>query len=188
MAGTVKDTVKGRCIAALVAPGVQGRQVAAIKQQLEKAGARLEVVAPALGPVATADGVDVEATRSLLTVKSVLFDAVVVPGGAQSVEALRANGDARDFVDEAYKHFKALGAVDEGAELLRAAGVAQEVLDAAGGDGAPGNRLGVVVARGHDLRSFLQQFLAAVAHHRHWERAEAGRSIPEANRARGRAR
>ena len=189
MAGTVKDTVKGRSLAALVAPGVHGREVMAIKQELEKAGARLEVVAPALGPVATADGGEVEATRSLLTVKSVLFDAVVVPGGARSMEALRANGDARDFVGEAYKHCKAVGAVGEGIELLRAAGVAQEMLDAAsGGDGAPGNRLGLVVARDHDIRGFAKQFAAAVAQHRHWERAEAGRPVPEANRARGRAR
>ena len=78
--------------------------------------------------MATSDGTALEATKSLLTVKSVLFDAVLVPGGAESVEALVANPDARDFVDEAYKHFKAIGALGEGDDLLRAAGIDQEML------------------------------------------------------------
>ena len=122
MANTVKDTIKGRVIAALVAPGVAGRELAAVRKALEADGAKVEIVAPALGTVATSDGTSLEATKSLLTVKSVLFDAVLVPGGAESVETLVANPDARDFVDEAYKHFKPIGALGEGVELLRAAG------------------------------------------------------------------
>ena len=84
MTTTVKDTIKGRVIAALVAPGVAGRELTAARKALEAAGAKVEIVAPALGMVATADGTTLEATRSLLTVKSVLFDAVLIPGGADS--------------------------------------------------------------------------------------------------------
>src|SRR6185503_7388395 len=97
MANTVKDSITGRVIAALVAPGVAGRELAAVRKTLEAAGAKVEIVAPALGTVATVDGTPLEATKSLLTVKSVLFDAVLVPGGADSVETLGANPDARDF-------------------------------------------------------------------------------------------
>jgi catalase len=189
MANTVKDTIKGRRIAALVAPGTAGRALMAVKKELEGAGAQVDIVGPALGPIATADGVTLEANRSLLTVKSVLYDAVLVPGGAASVAALGGDDDARDFVDEAYKHFKPIGVLDEGVELLRAAGLADEVLTPA--EGAVGSRLGVVIARGPGARgadphAFVAQFSAAVAAHRHWARADSGRPVPEANRPVGR--
>jgi catalase len=189
MANTVKDTIKGRVIAALVAPGVAGRELTAVRKAFEAEGAKVEIIAPALGPVATADGTSLEATKSLLTVKSVLFDAVLVPGGEASVEALGANPDARDFVDEAYKHFKPVGALGEGVELLRAAGINHEMLTSPGRrNGKTGGRFGVVIGEGSDTRGFVEQFSQAVAQHRHWGRAEAGQPVPEANRPRGRAR
>jgi len=40
--------------------------------------------------------------RSLLTVASVMYDAVFVPGGQAAVDALWGQGDARHFVAEAY--------------------------------------------------------------------------------------
>ena len=49
MANTVK-TIKGRVIAALVAPGVAGRELAAVRKALEAAGAKVEIVAPGAGP------------------------------------------------------------------------------------------------------------------------------------------
>jgi catalase len=177
MANTVKDTIKGRVIAALVAPGVAGRELTAVRKALEADGAKVEIIAPALGPVATSDGTALEATKRLLTVKSVLFDAVLVPGGADSVEALGANPDARDFVDEAYKHFKAIGALGEADDLLRTVGIDQEML----------GRHGVVIG-GSDVRGFVARFRDAIAQHRHWERAATSRPVPEANRPRARAR
>jgi catalase len=189
MANTLKNTIKGRVIAALVAPGVAGRELTAVRKALEADGAKVEIIAPALGTVATSDGTALEATKSLLTVKSVLFDAVLVPGGADSVEALAGNPDARDFVDEACKHFKPIGALGEGVELLRAAGLDDGVLESPRGrNGKMGGRLGIVIGDGSDARGFAQQFTNAVAQHRHWARADAARPVPEANRPRGRAR
>jgi catalase len=189
MARTVKDTPRGRRIAALVAPGVAARTFAAVRKELEAAGAQVDVIGPALGVVATADGAPLEANRSLVTVKSVLYDAVLVPGGAAAMAALGGDDDARDFIDEAYKHFKPIGALDEGVELLKVAGLAEDVLAPA--DGAVASRLGVVIGRGAsgrgvDARAFAQQFSAAIAAHRHWERGDAGRPVPEANRPVGR--
>ena len=189
MANTVKNTIKGRVIAALVAPGVAGRELIAVRKALEADGAKVEIIAPALGTVATSDGASLEATKSLLTVKSVLFDAVLVPGGAESVETLAADPDARDFVDEAYKHFKPIGALGDGVELLRAAGIDEEMLGSPERrNGKAGGRFGVVLGGGSDARSFVEPFREAVAQHRHWGRAEAGRPVPQANRPRARAR
>ena len=61
------------------------------------------------------------------TTASVLFDAVYVPGGAQSVKALARLGDARTFVDDAYKHAKPIAAVAEGVEVLTASGIGRVI-------------------------------------------------------------
>lgn len=49
---------------------------------------------------------------------SVLYDAVLVAGGRESVEELRANGAALRYVAEAYKHAKPVAAFGEGVQLL----------------------------------------------------------------------
>jgi len=189
MAGTVKDTIKTRAIAALAAPGVAGRDLLAVRKALEGAGARVDIVAPALGPIATADGTALEATKSLVTVKSVLYDAVLLPGGADGVETLVENPDVREFVAEAHKHFKAIGALGEGAELLRAAGIDGETqAPPSRGNGKANGHLGIVLGGNGDTRGFVDQFTRAIAQHRHWERADSSRPVPESNRPRTRTR
>jgi catalase len=76
------------------------------------------------------------------------------------VEALKKDGDARHFIQEAYRHCKSLGATKEGVELLRACGI-----DPA----APGV---VTQAAGGDVGTFVTAFSAAIAQHRHWNRAD----------------
>ena len=69
----------------------------------------------------------VVATMTFANTASVLFDAVYVPGGAQSVKALARLGDARTFVDEAYKHARPIAAVAEGVEVLTASGIGRVI-------------------------------------------------------------
>lgn len=118
MANSVKDSATTRKVAILAADGVDGTAVAELKRLLIEAGAQPKVVAPRLGALKAENGGDVTADFSLLTVGSVLFDAVFIPGGSRSVEALKADVTAVHFVNEAYKHCKALAATDAGAELL----------------------------------------------------------------------
>src|SRR3546814_4238064 len=44
---------------------------------------------------------------------SIAFDAVFVPGGAESIKALSRDGVALHYVLEAYKHLKAIGRSEE---------------------------------------------------------------------------
>jgi catalase len=57
--------------------------------------------------------------KTFLTSASVLFDAIYVPGGAESVETLKMQGDAVHFINEAFKHCKPIVAIAEGVELLK---------------------------------------------------------------------
>jgi catalase len=101
--------------------------------------------------------------HTLLTMPSLMFDAVLVPGGAASAEALLKDGDAMHFVFEALKHCKPLCLIGESVEILRRAGVAEDAPVPAGvvvGTNEPTARL-----------QMAQDFIAAIARHRHWGRA-----------------
>jgi len=152
--------------------------VQAVKAALQERGAHVDLIAPVLGALtgsgsASGAGGQLEADKSLPTVASVMYDAVFVPGGRDSVQALLQQGDALHFVAEAYKHGKAVGAAGEGVELLRQAGLPAAVVSAAGADGAVSAVQGVVTSREtQSWSAFVDPFAAAIAQHRHWMRAQ----------------
>ncbi|WP_395821804.1 catalase [Archangium minus] len=156
---TKKNSIKTRRIAALVAEGVDVSEVEAARAALEKEGAKLLVIAKHLGTVKGAGG-KVEVDRSALTTASLEYDAVFIPGGAASVAVLKKDGDALHFVQEAYRHCKAIAATKEGAELLSACGISTS---------APGI---VVNQEGAGSNAFAATFVSAIAEHRHWDRAD----------------
>jgi catalase len=173
MTNTVKDSVKTRKIAILAADGVDGAEVSAMQQAILAAGAQAKIVAPRLGSLSAANGVAIDVDFSLLTSSSVLFDAVYVPGGEQSIERLKSEGKALHFVQEAYLHCKAIAATGAGLELLRASALGAEglaVLNAA--DGQVAVEEGVVISRNGDVERAAAEFIHAIAQHRHWSREQ----------------
>jgi catalase len=164
MENTVKDTIKSRKIAALIADGFDGAQLAAMKKALTAEGAQLKTVAPRLGEIAGADGTAVTADFSFQTAASVLFDAVYVPGGAASVKALSAEADAVHFVNEAFKHCKAIAVTGDAAGFL----------DATFAGGAENDE---AVITGGKTAQAAAEFIKAIANHRNWAR-ETARKVP----------
>ena len=153
MANTIKDTIKTRRIAILAADGVDGKALAAIKKSLENAGAVTKIIAPKLGPVKTAGGDSVKADEAFFLATSVVYDAVFVAGG----NGLAAEADAVHFVNEAYKHCKAIAVSGGGADFLKKTFVD---LSSEG------------VITGSDDKSLTANFINAVAQHRFWSREE----------------
>lgn len=149
----VPGTPLGRKVAILAADGVNGAELTAMQGALQDAGITVEVVAPHLGTIQNAEGDAIPVNESLLTTASVLYDAVYVPGGADSVSALQGSGDALHFVQEAFKHYKPIAASGEGADFFQAAGIADE----------PG------VLTGEDA-GMATDFLEAIGQHRFWDR------------------
>jgi catalase len=163
-----KFSAKTRKVAILAAPGVDGAQVAAINNALKAAGVTAHVVAEVLGPLPAGGGGTVEADKSFLTSGSVTFDAVLIPGGAEGVKALQQQGNARHFVQEAFKHCKPIAALGDGVMLLESAEFRGVRLST---DAAVGNDKGVVTAgAGADRKAFVDEFVRAIAKHRYWER------------------
>jgi catalase len=160
-----------RKVAVLVANGVEMGALRAIQSALHDMGATTRVIAAHLGTVATSSGQQLPVNHTFTNMPSVMFDAVLVPGGAASAQALLLNGDAVHFVLEAYKHCKSLCVIGEGAQLLRTLGIAE-------GEGGPAVA-GVVIGKNDPpgRAQLAQDFLAAIAKHRHWARANVD-SVP----------
>ena len=163
MANTVKNTIKTRRVAILVADGVDAVSLNKMKQALETAGAQTKIIAPHLGNIATAKGKQINVDQSLLTAASVLFDAVYVPGGQKSVAALQKEPNAIHFINEAYKHCKAIAAEGEGTELLfiTNAGIKNNSKDKSAKK---------YMSNGVLLNHNPKEFIKAIAQHRFWER------------------
>ena len=107
----------------------------------------------------------------------VVFDAVVLPGGAPAIDTMLKSAQAMDFVRNQYRHCKPILALDGASALLQAAGVPQQLPD---GDGDPG----VLVVSGQDDATVATAFVKAIARHRHFERqmdppSEKGEPIKE---------
>jgi catalase len=118
MANTVKDTIASRLVAILAGSGVNLADVQAVRSALESAGAKAEVVAPALGPIYGTGGDRIEADKAISTVSSVMYDAVLVPSGPPSDAAPAKLEEILRFVAEAYRHGKTIGATGAGTVLL----------------------------------------------------------------------
>lgn len=170
MASKPGTHVKTRRVAVLVADGVEPASVKRLMLDLASAGAVCKTVSHQLGSVSTAGGRQMPVDHTFCTMPSVMFDAVIVPGGAPHIEALRGMGSAMHFVMEAYKHCKPICAINEGVELFAALGFALgKNLEVVATPAA-----GMVIA---DSRKVIdgqvsQDFIAAVALHRHWERLD----------------
>ncbi len=170
MANTVKDTIKTRKVAILAADGFDDTAVSVISKALQAAGAQVKIIAPRLGTLTSEKGKKLKIDGSFLTVSSVLFDAVYVPGGAQSSAILLQEADAVDFVSEANKHCKAIGASGTGVDVLNASDVGARLNSTSKTKKANGASEGVILNPSPDARQVVNEFITAIAQHRHWSR------------------
>ena len=151
------NTAATRKVAILAADGFNGSEVNQVLESFKSAGITAEFISHNRGVVTSSEGQQVEVNQTFLTADSVLFDAVYVAGGQESVDALMASKEPIYFVDEAYNHFKAIGAGKEGAMILSKAGIVSN-------DPASG----IVAVTDKNSGS---AFIEAIAKHRHWKRA-----------------
>ena len=170
MANNLKNTIKTRKIAFLVADGFDDDGVLKMKETLMAAGASCLTVAPRLGTLAGSGGTPLKADFSFLTGSSVLFDAVYVPGGVASVETLKLQPEAVVFLDEAYKHCKSIAAAEAGVDLLALSDAGADHVQTENRSGELAVKRGVIVGRDVPIDRLATEFISAIAMHRHWER------------------
>jgi catalase len=173
MADTVKNSIATRKVAFLVADGVDAASVTSMKKALESGGAVVELIAPRLGDVRASNKTAFNIKKSFLTSASVFYDAVFVPGGTASIKALVGEPDAVHFLNEAYKHCKAIAAGEEARPLLMATYFGAALPDGKSKDSAA--PAGVFIQA--ETARLAKPFIEAIAQHRFWDR-EKMRKVP----------
>lgn len=159
---TNSPTIASRKVAIICTDGVSEASVMNMKNALIKEDAKGFVVAPHLGSVLTDSDGAIAAEFSLLTASSVLFDAVYIPHG-MSLNALAEDDAVLEFLNDAYKHCKVIGADGEATGLLSAVPFASKINN---------DDSGIILAMDPGTETFALDFINAMASHRVWEREE----------------
>jgi catalase len=117
------NTFEGRKLGILVTDGTDGDLLKALQTAAEEEGAVVELIAPTVGGITTATGEKIPVHHKIDGGPSVLFDAVAVMPSDKGVKALLNLPPARDFVTDAFAHYKFVAFSAAANELFASAGV-----------------------------------------------------------------
>ena len=159
---TNSKTIASRKVAIICSEGVSEECVANMKNALLKEDAKGFVIAPHLGSVITENKGAIPVNFSFLTASSVLFDAVYIPHG-KATTALEQNDDIQEFLNDAYKHCKVIGADGAGINVIKSAAFASKMKS---------NDKGIIMKEHKASKEFASEFIKAMGKHRYWEREE----------------
>ncbi len=173
---TRRDSIKSRKIAILAADGYSHAEVESLRTALMKAGAQADIISKLRKTLKSSEGKEMEADKNYETAASVMYDAVYIPGGKESVNTMKTHGYAVHFINEAFKHCKPIGATGDGVDLLVSSGIAG--VNFAESGSAVMTDKGVVTVRSPGANSgFNGSFIDAIKEHRHWDR-EKNMQVP----------
>ncbi|OTB01417.1 hypothetical protein M426DRAFT_64132 [Hypoxylon sp. CI-4A] len=185
-----KPTIASRRIAIIIADGYDSNVYNAVKAAVKASsalpftiGLRRSEVFPAGASKSPGSGVTPD--HHLEGMRSTMFDAVFVPGGAESIKLLSKSGRALHWLREAFGHLKAIGGTGEAVELFKLAFALPEIQVST--DGQTVESYGVVtlskvspdslketVTIAKEGTSLLEKFWYQIAQHRNFDRELAG--------------
>ncbi|AEG93116.1 catalase [Ramlibacter tataouinensis] len=158
-------SLKGRKVAVLVAPGVEGKSVALAQAALLEQGAIARLVGTRIGRMPTSAGDALDADASLENEPGFLFDALILPDGQEAVAALAQDGHTMEFIRDQFRHCKTILALGASRQLMVKAGlpVSMDKSHAQGGTG-------LIFAEAGDARQAIAAFIEGMTRHRHFGR------------------
>ena len=159
-----KPMLEGRKIGCLVTDGSDQAFIETLRGAVVKAGAKLQIIAPKVGGVVTAQREVLAADHKIEGAPSVLFDAVVIAPSVEGGAQLALQAEAVNFLRDAYGHLKVIGYLPSVAPMLVKAGI----------DAKPDNDPGLV---SFELSS-VDDFIARAAAGRIWDREHWVRLVP----------
>ncbi|MBF0208027.1 MAG: catalase [Oligoflexia bacterium] len=125
MANTTKNTIVTRKIAFLATDGVNETFLKQMKHALEAEGAVVKIVSSNLGTIKCTNNTEINVDFTFLTSSSVFFDALYIPAGMKSADALAENPQALLFIAQAFEHCKPIVADNEGVNLIMASTIGE---------------------------------------------------------------
>lgn len=157
-----EGTIETRKVAFLVADGVSKASVDKMKSALEKEGAQTVLISTNVGKLKYKEGGEEEIQYTYLTEASVCYDAFYTPDG-DSVDTLAEEPDYFQFINEGFRHCKALSFAKGAEKLIEQTYIKHLKEDA-----------GVVLESDGKL---VEDFIHAMKGHRVWDR-ELVRKVP----------
>ena len=158
---TIFNSIATRQIAVLAADGFSMSDFEKMQKALENKGAMIKIIAPHGGTITCDQDMEHEVDAAIVTTESVLFDAIYVPGGKKSIDALLDEPKYKKFLNEAFKHCKAIAVDHEGEDLLDETFIANHKDDKA-----------------IFINDKPKAFIDAIAKHRNWDRMEVAAKVP----------
>ncbi|MGP4059460.1 catalase [Halobacillus sp. H74] len=147
-----KHSPNTRKVGLILADGYNGKDVQENLDHFASQGIAVEVISDKQGTVQGDDNSEMTVDHTFLTTDSVLYDALYAVGGKEQDKAFKKK--ASYFLNEAFTHFKPIGATHEGVHWLK-----ENELNGNSG-----------VVSGENADDFAGEFVEAVAAHRHWDR------------------
>ncbi|WP_106850460.1 catalase [Blastococcus sp. Marseille-P5729] len=115
---SAKDTIQGRKVGALINDGTDAALLTSLTDAVEKAGAMVELVGPKVGGVKLSTGDKQPLDQLVDGGPSVLYDAVALVLSEDGAADLVKNPAAKDFVNDAFNHYKVIAATDGARPLI----------------------------------------------------------------------
>lgn len=160
-ANTKFNSIATRQIAVLAAEGFSMKNLEKMTSALKKEGAIFKIVSPHGGTIMCDENMEHKVDAAIMTTESVLFDAVYIPGGNKSIDSLKKEAKFTKFVNEAFKHCKAIAVDGAGEEFLKTTFAGQHTDDKA------------VFINGEP-----NAFKKAIQIHRNWDRRAIAEQVP----------
>lgn len=153
------NTIESRSVAFLCSDGVDSKSIDDLKTSLEKKGAEVKIIGTNATAVKSSDGKMIPVDHSLHTVSAVLFDAMYVPSGKESISTLKKLDKVPDFLMDMFKHCKVMGFSADGLALLDETVIKNKVKP------AQFLEFGIITDDNLD-----KEFIPAMGKHRFWNR------------------
>ncbi|KAI2637454.1 catalase-domain-containing protein [Xylaria nigripes] len=118
-----EPTVVSRRVAVIIADGFDLTTYDGVTSALKASGAVPFTIAPRRSEIfpegaEKTPGKGIKPDHHLEGMRSTLFDAIFIPGGAESIKTLQKSGRAIHWVREAFGHLKTIGATGEAVQFL----------------------------------------------------------------------
>lgn len=160
---TITATIETRQVAFLCADGVSESSLNTLKKALEAKGAMAKIIGPHAGNIKTDTGKEIKTDYTFFSSSSVLFDAVYVPS-ATNMAPMEGNDNVIQFINDAYRHCKVIGADGGTEKLLSKTTIGNKLADK-----KETTLPGVIM---NTDKNFANDFVTELGKHRIWEREE----------------
>jgi catalase len=158
---TVTNTIATRQVAFLCNDGVNEVSLNNLKKALEAQGAMAKIIGPHAGNLKTDTGKEIKTDHTFFSSSSVLFDAVYILG-AKNLTILENNANIIEFINDAYRHCKVIGADTDAKTLLTKTTIGNILADK-----KDVILHGIVI---NNDKNFTSNFITELGKHRIWER------------------